>query len=147
MKLFSQVINLDMNKNQSNKKIRSLCLQCNLFQIIHSPTHFTESSSSLIDLFLVSSPASFIIKGVGEPFLDQNTRYHCPILCCMNMAKPKYETFKRKIWKLENGDYDGMRDEASSFDWKTLLDNDIDKYAENVSHKIMFLSEKYIQIK
>ncbi|XP_060553019.1 uncharacterized protein LOC132714232 [Ruditapes philippinarum] len=39
-------------------------------QVINEPTHFTESSQSLIDIFLVSSTCEVI--GVGEPFLAQN---------------------------------------------------------------------------
>ena len=44
--------NLDILKDNSNRKIRDLCQQFNFEQLINEPTHFTENSSSLIDLIL-----------------------------------------------------------------------------------------------
>ena len=46
--------NLDMQKLTSSRKIETLCQMYSLSYIISKPTHFTESSSSLIDLFLVT---------------------------------------------------------------------------------------------
>ena len=74
--------NLDMLKLTSSRKIETLCQMYNLSDIISEPTHFTESSSSLIDLFLVTNKS-----GIGEPFLDQNIRFHCPIYCVLNLDK------------------------------------------------------------
>ena len=66
--------NLDMQKLTSSRKIQTLCQMYNLSNIISEPTHFTESSTSLIDLFLVTSKNHILLSGVGEPFLDQNIR-------------------------------------------------------------------------
>lgn len=71
--------NLDMTDNRSSKKINDLCQEYNLSQIISEPTHFTENSRSLIDLIMTSNVADILLSGVGEPFFDQNIRYHCPI--------------------------------------------------------------------
>ena len=79
--------NLDMLKLTSSRKIETLCQMYNLSDIISEPTHFTESSSSLIDLFLVTNKNHIILSGVGEPFLDQNIRFHCPIYCVLNLDK------------------------------------------------------------
>ena len=54
-------------------------VQYNLKQTITEPTHFTETSVSLIDPVLVSSPESILLSGVGDPFLGQEIRYHCSI--------------------------------------------------------------------
>ena len=49
----------DFNSNTLNplmsRKIESLCTQFSLHQAINQPTHFTEHSSSLIDILLVSN--------------------------------------------------------------------------------------------
>ena len=68
-----------MQKLTSSRKIETLCQMYNLSNIISEPTHFTESSSSLIDLFLVTNKNHILLSGVGEPFLGQNIRFHCPI--------------------------------------------------------------------
>ena len=44
--------NLDMQKVTSSRKTETLRQMYNLCNIISEPTHFTESSSFLIDLFL-----------------------------------------------------------------------------------------------
>ena len=73
--------NFDVSKQASCRKINELCQQFNLQQLITVPTHHTENSESIIDLFLVSNKNRVVLSGVGEPFLDQNIRYHCPIYC------------------------------------------------------------------
>ena len=47
-----------------------------------------------------------MITGVGEAFLDQTVRYHCPVFVVFRFSKYKQPCFKRKIWKYESGDYD-----------------------------------------
>ena len=50
--------NLDINKTSSVNKINNICQQFNLHQMITKQTHFTERSSSLIDIILVVNPSS-----------------------------------------------------------------------------------------
>ena len=47
--------NFNMLNSQYARKINSLCQQFSLFQSVSEPTNFTENSSSLIDLLLVSN--------------------------------------------------------------------------------------------
>ena len=79
--LLTGYFNFDTLKETSYRKIHDLCRQINLEQLINEPTHFTENSSSTIDLILTSNKNNIILSGVGEPFLEQNVRYHCPIYC------------------------------------------------------------------
>ena len=60
-----------MQNVQSAHKITSLCEQLSLVQSIEEPTHFTETSSSLIDLLLVNNKEHLILSGVGDPFLHK----------------------------------------------------------------------------
>ena len=77
------VITGDFNFNflntQAKRKIDTLCTQFSLHQSFNQPTHYTEHSSSLIDIVLVNNKDSLIFSGVGDPFLNQELRYHCPV--------------------------------------------------------------------
>ena len=63
--------NLDTLKENSYRKIYDLCQQFNLEQLINEPTHFTENSSSVIDLILTSNRNSIILSGVGNRFYNK----------------------------------------------------------------------------
>jgi hypothetical protein len=51
----------------------------NIEQIIEDPTHFTDLSQELIDLFFVSYKNTVIKSGVGDYILYQEQRYHISI--------------------------------------------------------------------
>ena len=85
------IITGDFNHNvltdTSRRKVDSLCQQNSLLQCITEPTNYTEHSSSIIDLLFVSNDASLVLSGVGEPFLQQEIRYHCPIFGIFRFCK------------------------------------------------------------
>ena len=58
--------NLSFLDSASRNKLLSIVNQYSLCQIIDKPTHFTETSSSIIDLFFTSNPDTVIVNGVGE---------------------------------------------------------------------------------
>lgn len=134
-------MNLDMSKQTSASKINNIAQQYSLTQVIDQPTHFTENSSSLIDIFLTSSDIEVALSGVGDPFLDQNVRFHCPTYILVNYAKPRTQTYTRTIWKYEQGDYHALRQMAGNTNWETLSDPDIDIYTCNISSKILELAQ------
>ena len=68
--------NLDILKTTTYRKVLDICQHYNLTQLISEPTHFTENSSSITDLFFTSREDSVLLSGVGEPILDLNIRYH-----------------------------------------------------------------------
>ena len=68
--------NLNVAHNTSTK-IKDICCQLSLHQIINSPTHFTESSSSVIDLIFTSNNHLVHSSEDGDPFLQQDVMYHC----------------------------------------------------------------------
>ena len=123
--------------NQSKRKIESICNQFNLVQCIEERTHFTENSSSIIDLLFVTNKDSILTSGVGEPCLDLSIRYHCPIFGVFNFLKPKYKSIKRKIWQYQNGNYDQLRQNLSEIDWDSNYSDDPDKYAESITYIII----------
>ena len=132
---------------QSEKKVLDICKQYNLHQLIDEPTHFTETSSTITDLILVSNVQSIEMFGVGEPFLMQDIRYHCPIYSIFTLKKPVTKTFKRKIWLYEKGNYDELRTKVSEFDWNNVRNEDTNQYALNFSSKLLEISSDCIPTK
>ena len=49
--LITRNFNLDLLKDTSKRKIADVCQHFNLKQLINDPTNFTETSSSIVDLF------------------------------------------------------------------------------------------------
>ena len=136
--------NLNMLNIRTSRKIESLCIQFSLYQSIDQPTHFTENSSSLIDIVLVSNKDHLLLSGVGDPFLNQDLRYHCPIYGIFKFSKPKFKTFSRHVWYYEQGNFNLLRDKASLFDWESLRDSDINVYADNINTAINFIANECI---
>ena len=90
--------NLNLLNPQTARKINSICTKFSFFKFITHPTHFTEHSSSLIDIFLINNKNHLIVSGVGDPFLNQEERYHCPINVVFKFSKHKFTSFTRHIW-------------------------------------------------
>ena len=136
--------NLDTLKPTTNHKITNLCQYFNLFQLINEPTNFTEKSSTIIDLVFTSDKNNILSSGVGDPFLDQNVRYHCPIYFVLNFHKPVTPVVHRHIWLYERGDYESFSQDILETNWDALKHNDIDIYARNVTDQISTLAKKHI---
>ena len=100
-------------KKRRKRKVREKSRGCHNHKpqpfSINEPTHFTETSSSLLDILLVSNNFHLIVSGVGDPFLNQEHRYHCPIVGIYNFSKPKSKSFARHIWKYDQGDYNLLK--------------------------------------
>lgn len=71
--------NLNILTNNTAGKIHLLCSEFALHQSIVEPAHYTATSSFLIDVILVHNQDSLVASGVGDPFLEQELWYHCPI--------------------------------------------------------------------
>ena len=87
--------NLSFLDSASRNKLLSVVNQYSLCQIIDEPTHFTETSSSITDLFFTRNQ-NVIVSGVGDAFLDQNIRYHCPDFAVFKFDKPKHHCYKKE---------------------------------------------------
>ena len=83
-------------------------------------------------------------SGVWDPFLDQNIRYHCPVFGIFKFTKAKVQSYKRHIWQYDRGDYDYMRALASTTNWHSLQDDDVDVYALNLTNKILHIAKECI---
>ena len=133
-----------MQKTHTAIKSCVFCLEFSLTEVINKPTHFTETSSSHIDLLLVSNKFSVLLSGVADPFLNQELRYHCPTFGIFKFSKPKRQSFQRFIWRYEHGDYNLLRQKAASVNWNSLQHLDINVYAKALINKILDLSKQCI---
>ena len=85
----------------------------------------------MLDVVCVSNDNLICNCYVGESFLDQPLRYHCPIYCCFNIQKSVQQVSKRNIWLFDRGNYDLLREKLSVVNWNILDLDDI-----NVAVKI-----------
>ena len=134
----------DMLKDNSSSKVLNICQYFGLENLIKEPTHFTEHSSSLIDLFLTSDKNNVLLSAVGEPILDQNIRFHCPIYCVFKFSRKSSTTFTRHVWLYDRGDYESFARDISNADWDNLKDGNVDVYAKNVTNTIIDLATRHI---
>ena len=118
---------------QSLRKMHTFCTQFALFQAINEPTHFTETSSSLLGILILSNNSHLIDSDVGDPFHNREHRYHCTIFGIYNFSKPKSKSFTRHIWKYDQGSYNLLRNKAASADGESLENDDISTHAKNVT--------------
>ena len=141
------IITGDFNDNQldySRTKISFLLTKYSLLQMIDEPTHFTEHSSSLIDLILTNNVNRLIYTRVGPALTDQ-IRYHCPV---MNYPKTPTIPFKRKIWLYEHADYEKLRQNLFNISWDSLfLTDDIELITNEITNAILSAAESSIPSK
>ena len=84
------------------------------------------------------------VRGISDPFLQQNVRYHCPIFGIFKFNKPKPSKFKRKIWRYDLGDFDALRQKFETLDWETIIHSNIDIYTSTITSCITELSNQFI---
>ena len=78
-----------------------------LFQSVTQTTHFTEKFSSLIEFF-VTNKENLKLSGVGEPFVNQELSFYCPVYGILKISKQKHKTFTRHTWNYEHGNHSKM---------------------------------------
>ena len=90
-------------RTNGNNKIKDFIQNYNLEQLINED-HFTESSSSLIELILVRNCSNILMSGEADSLIPDQIRFHCPILVLLkflarqiNRLSAKYVTMNELI--------------------------------------------------
>ena len=96
----------------------------------------------MIDILLVNNETHLIVSGVCDPFLNQEIRYHCPIYGIF--SKPKFVSFSRRIWDYDQGNYELLRNKATSFNWDSIKDNDSNTYAKKINTTVTSFAKECI---
>ena len=81
---------------------------------------------------------------IGDYFLNQEVRYHCPIFGILNFAKPKRKSYLRHTWSHDRGDYNILREKASTTYWERIYDQDVNKHVQNITELIIDISKTCI---
>ena len=106
--------------------------------MIDELTHFTEHSSSLIDLILTNNVNRLIYTGVG-PALTELIRY------LINYPKTLTKPFKRKMWLYEHADYEKLRQNLFNVNWDSIfLTDDIELITNDITNAIFSAAESSI---
>ena len=134
----------NIDKLTSKTKISNQPFLSSSARKINKPTHYMENSSSLIDLILTSNRNIILLSGVGEPFLEQNIRYHCPVFCVLIFSKPLAPLYKRRVFTYDRGNYQAFSNDLVQTDWQTLKSENINTYAENIIERITTLANKHV---
>ena len=133
-----------MFNDTAKLKIFNLCQEFSMYQCITESTHYTENSVSLLDIVLVNNSDSVISSGTGDPFLNQENRYHCPVYGGLNFTKPKTKVIERNIWLYDQGNYELLREKAVRTNWIDLRHDDINIHASNITEHIFEISKQCI---
>ena len=94
-------------------------------------------------LLFVANKEKSLLSGVGELCLNLNMRYHCPVYGVFNFIKPKYKRSDITVWKYDQRDYENLR-RNRVFDWNSISDNNVDKYANNLTEVLSNVAKLFI---
>ena len=121
-------------------KMTDLIQEYNLAQLIREHTHFTEHSSSMIDLILVRSNAHVLTSGVIETFIPGQVRYHCPTVVLLKFLRPAMKTYSRRIWNYKLADFDKFRELLSDYNLIAKVEGttDLDLIAQQITDAFFF---------
>ena len=124
--------NYNMLNSQTSSKIKSICEQFSFTQTINAPSHFTEHTSSFIDIILTNNENHLLFTEVGYPFLKQEVRYHCPIFGILNFTKPNRKSYLCHTWSYDRGDYNLLGEKASTTNWERIYYEDVQNITEHI---------------
>ena len=71
-------------------------------------------------------------------------RYHCPVYGVSNFIKPKYKCSDTTFWKYDQGDYENLTRKIHVFDRNSISDNNVDKYADNLTEVLSNDAKSFI---
>ena len=142
------IITGDFNYNMLNahtsNKIKSICEQFSFTQTRDSPAHFTEHYSSLIDIIVTNKETHVVYCRVGDSFLNQEIRFHCPVFGILNCTRPKIKSYTRHTWSHDGGDFNLLHERAAHTNWNILSDPDFNLHTKNITDHIIITSKACI---
>jgi hypothetical protein len=116
-----------------SRRLRSVCSDFNLQQLIIEPTRVTENSETLIDLILTTSSSMFTVSGC----LDAGVSNHFLVYTVME-GIPCYSHKIRKVSLFGKCDVDVLLDDLLSAPWDSkYAESDIDNQWEHWK-KVLF---------
>ena len=115
-----------------------------LFQHVPGPTRVHhENSSSTIDL-LFSNEATLVHRCETVPPLSTSDHYGVVATINKKFGKHRFKNKGRKIWRYSYANWDGACEAIDSFDWNSIISDDINVACENWLNQLMLIMEQYI---
>ena len=117
-----------------------------LTQLITEDTHYTENSSSLIDLILARNKTHDLTSGVIDTFIPNQIRYHCPTIVLLKFLRPVSKTYTRRIWNYKLADFDKFRSSLTEYSLTAKVEEitDLDINAQQITDSLIYAAEKSI---
>ena len=97
-----------------------------------------------MDIILTNNETHIFYSGVGNPFLNQEIRFHCPVFGILNFTKPKVKSYTLHTLSYDQGDCNLLREKAADTNLNILSDPDINIHAKNITYHISGISKACI---
>ena len=137
-----------MHNNNLPNRMQNLILSYDLCQPFDELTHFTENSSTPIDLAIVNNPSNVLFSDVISPIVPNLVRFHCPILVTLKFRKSIQKTFKHEVWLYDWGNYNHYRQKLNDTNWDALFNsNNINEISDNITKHILTAAKNTIPYK
>ena len=126
--------------NNGNSVLQAMINNYGLIQVITEPTRITPTSRTLLDPVITNNEHLIQSSGVLDPICSD----HCPTYATLRFYKPN-RTYRKHIWKYDDGDYASMNMHFLNTNWDHMLDtNNTEKAAELVAEKINNIAKENI---
>lgn len=120
------------SESELGRRLVNLVQSLNLSQLVNSPTR----NNNLLDLLITDSPGFFSNVDVLPPIddLDHNTIYGH-----LNLHHPKVQSFMRKIWLYDRGDYQTLNAMLFRVDWDRFFSStdDLDALTSRLTDMLL----------
>ena len=105
----------DFNCNilDNPNKLEDLCQNLGLRIINKDPTHFTDQSATCIDVAITSTPTKVSSIYTTSP----NVSNHCGLILTMDSPPPKAHSYKRKVRKYHQTDWQSVNQAIRDEEW------------------------------
>ena len=129
--------------NQCGIEIESLTSFFGMHQLIDSPTHILQNSSSCIDLIFCSQPNLVMSSGTHPSLFP--TCHHQIIYANLDFKVNFPPPYQRKVWNYKKADSISIRRSLSLLDWERMFQNlDIDAQVDLLNETLLNIFENFI---
>lgn len=113
--------NTNILSNQSTR-FKQILQRLNLHNLVNTPTNFTTSEGTCIDLLVTSDPALVRNTFVSPPFCST----HSVVGLDLQFYTHKQYAYKREIVDYNNADFKKLNSELSNINWDVEVFNSLD---------------------
>ena len=120
------------------KELDTITLTAGYSQIIDKPIHFTNNSSSCIDLIFTSNPSILVDSGIEKSL--SSSCHHDIIYGKINFRVPLPPPHFRTIWDYKNADTSSIQRAIENFNWQYAFES------KTINEKVQVFSEVLMNI-